>query len=142
MSLLIKALYLIPGWMKMASIFIYTLMLKFLTIFTGFTSINILFTFFIVMMFLPEITMLLSRNFRYWIKSGIEDSDGQFNSKDLASLLIHYSTLWCARLYVLFGLLEAFYGVKVRELYIMGSLVGAFGLESIGFLTSKLKTKE
>ncbi len=37
---------------------------------------------------------------RYWIKSGIEDSDGKFEKTDLSSLLIHYSTLWCIRLYV------------------------------------------
>lgn len=140
--LLLKSIYLLPGWAKMASIFTYTLMLKFLAIFTGFTSINVLFTFFIIMMFLPEISMLMSKSFRYWIKSGIEDSDGQFNSKDLASLLVHYSTLWCARLYVLFGLLEAFYGTKVREVYIMGSLAGAFGLESLNFLNNKFKKKE
>jgi hypothetical protein len=100
-------------------------------------SKNILFCFFIFMMFLPECGLLFSKDFRKWVKAGVEDSDGEFNSSDLGNLLQHFSTLWCIRLYVLFGLLEAFYGVQVREIYVMGSLAGAFGIEAIGFLTNK-----
>lgn len=139
---LVKTLSLVPGWVKMGSLFLYTFCLKIAAFMTGSPSINILFGFFVFMMFLPEIAMLFSKSFRQWIKSGIEDSDGQFNSKDLANLLVHYSTLWCARLYVFFGLLEAFYGIKVREMYVMGSLAGAFGIEALGFFTSKFKKEE
>ncbi len=127
-----------PGWIKLASIFLYTFCLKWLpTFFLTFTSKNILFAFFTLMIFLPEVAMLFSKSFRLWVKSGIEDSDGQFNSEDLSNLMRHYSTLWCARLYVFFGLLEAFYQIQVREIYVMGSLAGAFGLEAISFFLKK-----
>lgn len=134
-------LTLVPGWIKLIGVFIYTLALKWVPLFfITFSSKNILFSFFLIMMFLPEMAMLFSKNFRLWVKSGIEDGDGQFNSSDLANLLRHYSTLWCARLYVLFGLLEAFYQIQVREIYVMGSLAGAFGIEAITFFVNK-KTK-
>lgn len=129
-----------PGWVKYGSILLYTLLLKWVpSLFLAFTSKNILFAFFLVMMFLPEIAMLFFKNFRVWIKTGIEDGDGEFNASDLGGLMRHYSTLWCARLYVLFGLLEAFYQIQVREIFVMGSLAGAFGIEAIGFLTQKKK---
>jgi hypothetical protein len=38
---------------------------------------------------------------------------------------------------VLFGLVEVFYGMKVSEIYVVGSLAGAFGIEAIGFLLRK-----
>jgi len=121
------------------SIIIATLSLKIfaivLNIETG--AKHFLFTIFIVTMFLPELLILFNSGFRKWIQMGIEDSDGKFEKADLASLIIHYSTLWCTRLYVTFGLLEAFYGVQVRDTYVVGSLAGAFGIEVIGFLLKK-----
>ena len=127
-----------PGWLKLVIVFIYTLAIKWIPLFfITFSSKNILFGFFILMIFLPEIGLVFSKNFRIWLKSGIEDSDGQFNSSDLAGLLRHYSTLWCARLYVLFGLIEVFYHIQVREVFVMGSLAGAFGLEAAGLFIKK-----
>jgi len=129
-----------PGWLKLVTVFIYTLAIKWLPLFfITFSSKNVLFGFFILMIFLPEMGVLFSKNFRGWLKSGIEDGDGKFNSIDLSNLIRHYATLCCARLYVLFGLLEAFYQIQVRELYVMGSLAGMFGVEAIGFFISKRK---
>lgn len=108
----------------------------------GQVSMNIFFGVFMMILFLPELGVILKRDFRVWVKNGIEDSDGKFNKSDLASLLIHYSTLWCTRMYVMFGLLEAFYGIKVRESFIVGSLVGAFGIEAIGFFVKSKITKD
>lgn len=126
---------------KAFSILICTIFLKALAVmslsFGAFTSKNVLFCVFIGMMFLPEAGFLLNKSFRNWLKDGIEDSDGVFNASDLANLLRHYSTLWCARLYVLLGLLEAFYHIQVREIFVMGSLAGAFGIEAITFLTNR-----
>lgn len=126
---------------KAFSILICTIFLKALAVmslsFGAFTSKNVLFCVFIGMMFLPEAGFLLNKSFRNWLKDGIEDSDGIFNASDLANLLRHYSTLWCARLYVLLGLLEAFYHIQVREIFVMGSLAGAFGIEAITFLTNR-----
>ena len=131
---------LVPGWLKLTGVFLYTFCLKWLPLlFIAFNSKNVLFAFFILMIFLPEIGLLLSKNFRLWVKTGIEDNDGQFNSSDLAGLLRHYSTLWCARLYVLFGLIEVFYHIQVREVFVMGSLAGAFGLEAAGLFINKKK---
>ncbi len=94
-----------------------------------------------MIMFVPEIGFVISTTFRKWLKDGIEDHDGKFNKEDLATLFIHYSTLWCIRLFVLFGLLEAFYGIQVREIYILGSLAGAFGVETVGYFT-RIKSKK
>lgn len=129
--------------LKMLLLLTGTICLKFLGMlcaslnFGEINSKNILFIFFIGMMFLPDLGILISKDFRQWIKSGIEDSDGQFNSDDLANLFKHFSTLWCIRLYVLFGLLEAFYHLQVRDIYVLGSLAGAFGIETINFFTKK-----
>jgi len=136
-----KMITLSPGWVKYASIFLYTLLLKWVPLFfVAFTSKNILFAFFLILLFWPEIGIIFFKSFRLWLVEGIEDGDEKFNSTDLGNLLIHYSTLWCARLYVLFGLLEAFYGTQVREIFVMGSLAGAFGIEAIGFLTKRKKS--
>lgn len=128
---------------KCLSIIVSTIFIKALALlslrFDHFTSKNALFVIFLAMMFLPEIGFILNKSFRSWLKNGIEDSDGAFNSEDLSNLLRHYSTLWCARLYVVFGLLEAFYHIQVREIFVMGSLAGAFGIEAIGFLTQRSK---
>lgn len=105
-------------------------------------SKHILFAVFIFAMFLPEIGFIISKGFRKWLQDGMEDGDGKLHKSDVANMLIHYSTLWCTRLYVLFGLLEAFYGIQVREVFVMGSLAGAFGIEAIGFLASKNKLKQ
>jgi hypothetical protein len=130
---------------KAFSIIVCTLFLKALAIlsisFNQFTSKNVLFCVFIFMMFLPEMGFLINKGFRQWLKDGIEDSDGVFNAADLANLLRHYSTLWCARLYVLLGLLEAFYHIQVREIFVMGSLAGAVGIEAITFLTNRSAKK-
>jgi hypothetical protein len=130
---------------KAISLIVCTIFIKALAILTlslnQFTSKNILFAVFIFMMFLPEMGFIINKGFRQWLKDGIEDSDGQFNSSDLANLLRHYSTLWCARLYVLLGLLEAFYHIQVREIFVMGSLAGAFGIEAITFLTNRSPKK-
>jgi hypothetical protein len=91
------------------------------------------------MILLPEISFTFVPKFRQWIKSGIEDGDGVLNKTDLNALLIHYSTLWCIRLFVTFGLLEAFYGTQVREIFVIGSLLGGFGIEMIGFFAKKNK---
>lgn len=136
-------IHLFLAQLKSMIILLATLLLKFFALIFSYLNIgdinskNILFIFFIGMMFLPELGFLISRDFRKWLKTGIEDGDSQFNSRDLAQLMQHFSTLWCIRLYVLFGLLEAFYGVQVREIYIAGSLAGAFGIEAISFLTKK-----
>lgn len=115
-------------------VLIYTFLIKFLGfVMLGTQVIDVHYIFFLMMfiMFLPEYLFMFSSPFRGWIKSGIEDSDGKFNKSDFSSLLMNYSTLWCIRLYVLFGLLEAFYGIQVRETWITSSLLGAFGIKTI-----------
>lgn len=121
---------------KISSILIYTYLIKILAVLTIILNIfdfHYIFFIMVMIMFLPEVGFLISKNFRSWLKDGIEDSDGKFNREDFNSLLRHYSTLWCIRLYVTFGLLEAFHGIQVRETFINGSLIGAFGIEAINF---------
>lgn len=133
--------------LKIFSIFLYTLSLRLMgTVVVASNFINLdwhyLFFLFVTIMFIPEIGFIISSSFRRWLKDGIEDSDGKFNKSDFASLLIHYSTLWCIRLFVLFGLLEAFYGIQVREMYVLGSLAGAFGVETVGYFTRNKVKKD
>lgn len=127
--------------MKILSIYVYTLSIRvfgWVTLAAGLISdYHYLFHVLVVMLVLPEIGFAVSRGFRSWLKSGIEDGDGVFNTKDFNQMLVHYSTLWCVRLFVLFGLLEAFYGVQVREIFIGGSLAGAFGIETVSFFARK-----
>ena len=108
----------------------------------GLADYHYIFPLFIGMILLPEICFVLVPSFRKWIKGGVEDGDGVLNKSDLKALIIHYSTLWCIRLFVIFGLLEAFYGIQVREVFVMGSLAGAFGIESISFFTRRFRKDE
>ena len=127
---------------KIFAILIYTLCIKvfsFILLQLNIFDFHNIFGLLILIMFLPEIGFILAKNFRLWLKDGIEDSDGKFNKDDFNSLLRHYSTLWCIRLYVMFGLLEVFYQIQVRETFINGSLLGAFGIEAINFFFSKNK---
>lgn len=130
---------------KIAFLYLYTLSIRFVAGFMLAANLMLDWHYFfyilMIIMFVPEIGFLLSTSFRRWLKDGIEDNDGKFQKDDFASLLIHYSTLWCIRLFVLFGLLEAFYGIQVREIYILGSLAGAFGVETVGYFT-RIKGKK
>jgi hypothetical protein len=90
-----------------------------------------LFWIFIVALFIPEGGFIFSASFRHWLKDGVEDGDGVMNKSDLTSLISHYATAWCVRLYVLFGLVEVFYGIHVRESIALGTLGGAFGIEGM-----------
>lgn len=115
-------------------VLIYTFFIKTLAfIMMGANLIDVHSVFFLMMfiMFLPEYLFVFSKAFRGWIKGGIENGDGKLNKNDFSSLMMNYSTLWCIRLYVLFGLLEAFYGIQVRETWITSSLLGAFGIKTI-----------
>jgi hypothetical protein len=130
---------------KIVAIFLYTFSLRILVYVTfliglmEYTDYHLIFPLFVVMILLPELSFTFVPRFRQWIKAGVEDGDGVLNKADLNALIIHYSTLWCIRLFVIFGLLEAFYGVQVREVYVVGSLLGAFGIETVGFFARKNK---
>jgi hypothetical protein len=124
---------------KIFGVLLYTIILRFLAdTLLAFNIVNpqyIIFYVLMIVMFLPEMGFAFAKSFRNWLKDGIEDSDGKFNSSDFKSLMSHYSTLWCIRLFVVFGLLEAFYSIQVREVFVVGSLLGAFGIEAISFFS-------
>ncbi len=124
----------IPQMIKIFLILVYTFCLKVLGfVMLGIDLININYFFYLLIfvMFIPEYGFALSKAFRNWLQSGIENGDGKLNKIDLTSLLMNYSTLWCIRLYVLLGLLEAFYGIQVREIWVHSSILGAFGIKAI-----------
>lgn len=102
---------------------------------------HFLFPIFCFMLFLPELGFIFVKSFRKWLKDGIEDSDNKFNKEDFNSMLIHYSTAWCIKLFVLFGLLEVFYAVQVREIFVIGTLAGAFGIEAVNFFIRRNEKK-
>lgn len=131
--------------LKIFSIFIYTLGIRVIgsTMFlVGLVDYHHVFPLFVVMILLPELVFTFVPKFRKWIKDGIEDGDGVLNTADFKSLMVHYSTLWCIRLFVIFGLLEAFYGIQVREIFVIGSLSGAFGIEFASFMSRTFKKND
>jgi hypothetical protein len=125
-------------------VLIYTFLIKslgFLILGVQFLDVQYVFYLMMVIMFLPEFMFIFAKSFRLWLKGGIENGDGKLNKSDFTSLLMNYSTLWCIRLYVLFGLLEAFYGIQVREAWINTSLVGAFGIKAMETISFFKKDK-
>lgn len=129
-----------PEMIKTFFVLVYTFMIKVLGFaILGIQLINIQYIFFFLLltMFLPELGITFSKSFRNWLKGGVEDKKGV----DLSSLLLNYSTLWSLRLYVIFSLMEIFYNIQIREIYIYTSLAGAFSLKSIEILSRLIVQK-
>lgn len=103
------------------------------------TSRYFFFILFILILFMPELALLISKGFRLWIKDGIEDNDQKFNITDFATMMVHYSMLWCVRVFVVSFLVEIFFNYHVREIYILSSFAGAFGIEVVGAMIKKKK---
>lgn len=121
------------------SVIIGTVLIKFFAqiMQVGEAGKHLFFAMFIIVMFLPELAVLFNKDFRLWLKNGVEDNDGQFNKSDFSTMLTHYATLWCIRMWTFAGLVEIFYGIQVREVYVVGALAGGFGIEMIGFFMGK-----
>ncbi len=125
-------------------LFIYTLLIPIMAFFLSAINISTVdaqYYFFLTIMFLPEIGFLFKKKFREWLKDGIEDNDHKFQKEDFAALMTHYSTLWCIRLFVIFGLRETFYGIVVREIYVFATLAGGFGIEVVSFFIRRGEKK-
>ena len=101
-----------------------------------------IFYFFVAMIFLPEIVTLFSKNFRYWIKQGIENADGKLNKSDLKDMSILYVSLWCLRVFIFMSWTQIFYQVDIPFHVYITPLLGAFGLSGLPILKSFLPSKK
>jgi len=87
------------------------------------------------MMFLPEITIRTSKEFRMWIKEGIEDADGKLNKSDIKDGLILYVSLWSLRVFIGFSVSEVFYKEIDFKFYIT-PLIFSFGTAGLTIIKS------
>ena len=92
-----------------------------------------IFWFFCIMMWLPEMATTMSKQFRNWIKEGIEDENGRL--KDVKDIIIHYASLTSMKLFILESLLMMFYDVDIAFQFYMVPFFGSVGLS--GFTTLK-----
>ncbi len=89
----------------------------------------------IVMIFAPEITIGLFKNFRNWIKEGLEDADGKFNKSDIKDMAILYGSLWSLRIFIFFSWATVFHEPIPYGIYIT-PLIGSFGTAGLTVIKS------
>jgi hypothetical protein len=125
---------LIWGYNGLASLFLHTTVVATLQNepVTAIT-ISILIGFFLLMVFLPEILWVSWKNFRDWIKTGIEDSDGKLNKEDLKDAGFLYVSLWSMRVFMGFSIAKIF-GVEIDSISYLSSLIGSFGIAGLTIL--------
>lgn len=97
--------------------------------------------FLIVMIFLPELGLIFSKDFRLWIKSGIEDNDGSLNKSDMKDLVALYMGLICTRIFIGFSWSQVFYQPIETTTYMI-PLVGALGGGATPVLRAYLNKKK
>jgi hypothetical protein len=103
---------------------------------------NAAFWIFFTLMFLPEFFMVVSPGFRNWVKEGFSDVDGRMSDNDRKGILIHYTSLWCMKLFVLENLLILFYGISVEFIAYIFPFFGSIGLSGFEILKNIVKAKE
>lgn len=128
---------------KLLLIWFYTFalspMAKMTILTTGRQPPETVFWFFVGMMWLPEIVILFSGGFREWIKTGIENADGELNSKDVKDLIVHYASLTSMKLFVLESLLMMFYGVEIDFQFYIVPFLGSVGLSGFAIFKNIYK---
>lgn len=92
-------------------------------------------------MFLPELLFTVSRKFRRWLKSGVEDGDDVLQKIDIKDSIMQLSAIWCMRVFVLGSFLSIFRGLEVKDIILTYSFFGSIGLEGIMFLKTFVKFK-
>lgn len=97
--------------------------------------------FLVVMIFLPEIALLFIKDFRAWIKGGVEDGDGNLNKSDLKDLIALYMGLWCTRIFAYFSW-QITNGVPIDTQVYLIPLAGALGGGSIPILRAQLSKRK
>lgn len=97
-----------------------------------------IFYMFMATMLSTEVLMCF-KDFRDWIKSGVEDGDGVLNSKDVRELITYYASLIFLRAFILLILLDKFFGLETELDTQIMLFFGAFGSQGMGILGSFLK---
>lgn len=100
-----------------------------------------IFWFINIMMWLPEFTALISKGFRAWIKTGIENGDGVLNSRDMNGLLIFWTSSICMKLLALVVSHELFFGSEIGIDTKMILVMGATGGQGIGAVRTLILRK-
>ncbi len=85
----------------------------------------------LLFMFVPEFMGMFSRDFRNWIKEGIEDSDGKLSKKDTKDMIVLYGSLWCLRVFLLMSWSIIFYDKEISWLIYVTPLIGSFGISGL-----------
>lgn len=97
--------------------------------------------FLIVMIFLPELGLIFSKDFRAWIRTGIEDGDGTLNKSDMKDLVALYMGLICTRIFIGFSWSQVFYQPIEMSTYMI-PLAGALGGGATPVLRAYLNKKK
>jgi hypothetical protein len=132
---------------KAGAIFCYNFLVLWAAAVNVFSDTNLLFYqnsfwFFLIMLFMPEFACIFSKGFRQWIKNGIEDSDGTFNKSDFKEMWGHYSALWCLRMFILGSLVEIYFQVEVKQLYMILWFAGMASIELAIMVLKLVKINE
>lgn len=101
-----------------------------------------IFWFINVMMWLPEFAAIISKGFRNWVKSGIENGDGVLNAKDMNGLLIFWTSSICMKLLALVVSYELFFQMPVGIETKMILITGATGGQGIGAVRNYVLSKK
>ncbi len=82
-------------------------------------------------LFIPEIALIVSKNFRHWLKNAVENSDGIFDKSELKDVIAYIGSFYCAKLFAFLVLCNIFYVIEVKEVYIYLTFAGFTGTTGI-----------
>jgi len=95
----------------------------------------------VLLMFVPEFMVMFSKDFRTWIKEGIEDSDGKLSKKDTRDMIVLYGSLWCLRVFLLMSWAIIFYDKEIDWFIYVTPLIGSFGISGLTVIQSIIGRK-
>ncbi len=91
-------------------------------------------------LWLPEIA-LLSKSWRKWLKSGIEDGDGVLNKADLKDLMPYWGSYMSIKSVVLITWTMIFFKINVPYSFFVTLVLAGFGVGAIPII-NKLNFKQ
>jgi len=92
---------------------------------------DIVFWVFMVALFLPEMAFIVSRDFRMWLKSGVENNDGILDKSDLKDIPTHVGAYYCAKVFTLVVVADIFYTIDVSDTVLYLCFSGFAGTETV-----------
>lgn len=98
---------------------------------SGSSPSEIIFWIFAIALLLPEVSFIISKKFRIWLKDGVENGDGILHSKDLKELPTLVGAYYCGKLFALLILMDTFYDIEVKDSFVYLCFSGFAGPTSI-----------